>query len=247
MKSQMFQPAVRTPAAPADCPARSAPASFADQIIEGDCAAVLKSFPDACIDLVVTDPPYLVRYRDRTHRTIRNDDNAQVLNAFADVFRVLKPDSFCVSFYGWSAVDTFLAVWRAAGFRPVGHIVWAKNYASRTGYLKATHEQAYLLAKGRPPEPAVPLSDVQPWTYTGNRAHPTEKAVAILRPLVEGFSRPGDLVLDPFAGSGSTAVAAALSGRHYVGIELEDHYCQHARRRLVGVQRYRGEAFPEAA
>jgi DNA modification methylase len=50
-----------------------------------------------------------------------------------------------------------------------------------------------------------------------NRAHPTEKAVSILTPLIQAFSKRGDLVLDPFSGSGSTAVAAALSGRRYIG------------------------------
>ncbi|PZR93895.1 MAG: DNA methylase, partial [Hyphomicrobiales bacterium] len=68
--------------------------------------------------------------------------------------------------------------------------------------------------------------------------HPTEKAVGILRPLIHAFSKPGDIVLDPFAGSGSTAVAAALSGRRYIGIELEGHYCRHARTRLAGAARY---------
>jgi site-specific DNA-methyltransferase (adenine-specific) len=98
MKSEMFQATVRTPAAPTVCPARPAPASIVDRIIEGDCATVLKSFPEGCIDLVVTDPPYLVRYRERSRRFVRNDDNAPVLAAFADVYRVLKPNAFCLSF-----------------------------------------------------------------------------------------------------------------------------------------------------
>jgi site-specific DNA-methyltransferase (adenine-specific) len=83
------------------------------------------------------------------------------------------------------------------------------------------------------------MDDVQPWEYSGNIAHPTEKAVSILTPLIRSFSRPGDVVLDPFAGVGSTLVAAALSGRHYVGIELEAKYVEHARRRLAGVERAR--------
>jgi DNA modification methylase len=66
--------------------------------------------------------------------------------------------------------------------------------------------------------------------YSGNIAHPTEKAVSILKPLIQSFSRPGDVVLDPFTGSGSTLIAAALSGRHYVGIELEGKYLEHAAR-----------------
>jgi adenine-specific DNA-methyltransferase len=113
-----------------------------------------------------------------------------------------------VSFYGWNRIDAFFRFWRQAGFYPVEHIVWAKNYASSRGFLEARHEQAYLLAKGRPAKPALPIADVREWEYSGNRAHPTEKAVSVLKPLIEAFSRPGDLVLDPFSGSGSTSAAA---------------------------------------
>jgi adenine-specific DNA-methyltransferase len=82
--------------------------------------------------------------------------------------------------------------------------------------------------------------DVQPWEYTGNKAHPTEKAIGVLLPLIRTFSRPGDLVLDPFSGSGSTLVAASLSGRRYMGIDLEAKYVELARRRLAGVERAKG-------
>ena len=64
-------------------------------------------------------------------------------------------------------------------------------------------------------------------------------AVSILSPLIEFFSKPGELVIDPFAGSGSTAVAAVLTGRRYCGIELEASYCDLARNRLAGAQRYK--------
>lgn len=213
-----------------------------DQILQGDCTEVLKTLPDSSVDLAVTDPPYGVRYQDRMGRTIANDGDSLdgVLGAFPALYRVLRPNSLCVCFYGWNRVDAFFNAWTNAGFRPVGHIVWAKSYASRARFLRAHHEQAYLLAKGNPAKPARPLQDVQPWIYSGNRSHPTEKAVRILTPLIESFSRPGDVILDPFSGSGSTAVAAALAGRRYLGIELDAGYCAHARRRLAGVARYVG-------
>lgn len=211
----------------------------ANRIIHGDCNAVLPTLPAASVDLVVTDPPYGVRYRDRSGRTVANDSELHgVLGAFREIYRVMKPHTLCICFYGWNRVDDFFRAWRDAGLYPVGHIVWQKDYASKAVFLEARHEQAYLLAKGRPPKPAQPIADVRPWHYTGNRAHPTEKSVAILKPLIESFSRPGALVLDPFSGSGSTAVAAALTGRRYLGIELEAGYCDHARRRLGGVARY---------
>lgn len=181
-----------------------------------------------------------MRYRDRAGRSIANDDDpASVVGAFTDIYRVLRPDTFCVSFYGWNSIGAFFDAWKHAGFSAIGHIVWHKGYASRRGFLNACHEQAYLLAKGRPAKPARPLDDVQPWEYSGNKAHPTEKAVSVLLPLIRAFSLPGDLILDPFSGSGSTLVAAALSGRGYCGIELEAKYVELARRRLAGVDRAR--------
>lgn len=211
-----------------------------NQIIHGDATQSLATFPDQCIDLIITDPPYLVGYRDRTGRTIANDENSEgVLPAFAEMFRVLKDDSYAVLFCGWSAIAQFSQSWTDAGFRTVGHIVWRKSYASSTWHTECRHESAWQLAKGYPAKPAAPVSDVLEWEYTGNKAHPTEKAVSILTPLVRAYSQRGGIVLDPFSGSGSTSVAAALEGRRYVGIELEQKYCHHARRRLAGVARYR--------
>lgn len=130
--------------------------------------------------------------------------------------RVLKNDALCVSFYGWSRVDTFFAAWRSAGFRPVGHIVFAKKYASKTSFVGYTHESAYILAKGRPELPIDPLKDVQEWQYSGNKHHPTEKPVGNLKSIIECFTKEKDIVLDPFAGSGSTCVAAAQCNRRYM-------------------------------
>ena len=205
-----------------------------DCILNGDCTQVLTTLPSAYADICVSDPPYLVGYRDRTGRTIANDKHPDVIvAAFAEVYRVLKPNTLCISFYGWNHVDAFFHAWRGAGFKPVGHLVWRKTYSSRVGFLKARHEQAYLLAKGFPALPTTPLEDVQAWDYTGNVFHPTEKSTQVLSPLIESFSQPGHLVLDPFCGAGSTALAAAMTGRRYLGIELDASYCTIARERIA--------------
>lgn len=204
-------------------------------VLHGDCIEVMSELPDACVDFVLTDPPYLCGYRDRSGRTVINDnDNHWVGPAFAQAYRVLKPDSVCVSFYGWNNADVFLAAWRAAGFQPAGHIVFAKSYASRARYVAYRHECAYVLIKGRPPLPADPLPDVMPWQYTHNRLHPTQKPVDALKPLVSSFCPPGGLVLDPFCGSGSTLVAARDCGRDWFGIELDAGHHATAAQRLRG-------------
>lgn len=209
---------------------------YTDQILCGEAASLLSSCQAESVDLVVTDPPYLVGYKDREGRTLLNDDNPQgVLPVYEQLFRVLKDNSYCISFYGWNAIAAFSQAWEQAGFRTIGHIVWPKSYTSKAGHMQYRHESAFVLAKGFPRKPDNPISDVQSWVYSGNRAHPTEKAVGILAPLIRSFSRPGDLVLDPFSGSGSTAVAAALNDRRYLAIELEERYCTLARKRLAGV------------
>ena len=206
-----------------------------DTIVRGDCVEVMRQMPSASVDFILTDPPYITRYMDRSGRTVINDDNSQWLEpTFRQMYRLLKHGSFCVSFYGWNNADLFINAWRAAGFRIVGHIVFRKRYTSSTRFLRYQHEQAYLLAKGYVQPPASPLPDVIDWTYTGNRLHPTQKPVGVLQPLIETFSKPGSLVLDPFCGSGSTLVAARKSDRRFIGIELDPTHHTTATRRIQG-------------
>jgi adenine-specific DNA-methyltransferase len=80
--------------------------------------------------------------------------------------------------------------------------------------------------------PTRPIPDVIEWQYTGNKLHPTQKPVDALRPLVRSLSYPGDIIFDPFCGSGSTLVAAQIEGRDFVGIELDSRYFEIARTRL---------------
>lgn len=205
-----------------------------NMIAHGDCIDLMAGMPAGSVDFILTDPPYLVRYKDRTGRSLANDDNADWLEPAArQMYRVLKTDSLCVSFYGWTQTDRFMSAWRAAGFRIVGHIVFRKRYASKARFVSYTHESAYVLAKGRPALPEHPPADVIDWVYTGNRLHPTQKPVAVLKPLIEAFCPAGGLVLDPFCGSGSTLAAARTAGRNWLGMELDPAYHRIASDRLA--------------
>jgi adenine-specific DNA-methyltransferase len=208
---------------------------FENRIIAGDCIAVMAEMPSASVDCVITDPPYMVNYRSSDGRGYQNDDpkdTSWLTPAFTQVYRVLKPDRFCVSFYGFTKAEAFLAAWREAGFYPIGHLVWVKPYASKEQFVRYYHEQAYLLAKGSPAKPRLRLPDVLDWKYSGNEAHPTQKPVMAILPLIMAYSAKGDLVLDPFAGSGTTALAAQELGRRYVGIEIDSGYAAKAQERV---------------
>ncbi len=205
-----------------------------NQVHHGDCIEAMRTMASGTVDFILTDPPYVTRYRDRSGRSVANDNNADWLApAFAEMHRLLKPAAFCVSFYGWNKVHLFMDAWHAAGFRPVGHIIFRKHYASKTGFLKSEHEAAYLLAKGDVQHPQNPVGDVLDWHYTGNHLHPTQKPVDALKPLIASFSKPGELVLDPFCGSGSTLIAARDLGRDYLGIELDKGHHATATRRMA--------------
>ena len=206
-----------------------------NQILKADCIRALPMLQDGSVDFILTDPPYITRYKSRDGRTVPNDDNDRWLKpAFAEMYRVLANNAFCVSFYGWPQADKFIQAYRAAGFRVVGHFAFPKSYASSSRYLHYRHECAHLLAKGAPAIPKDTIGDVIDWRYTGNKLHPTQKPLAVLLPLIETFSPQSGTVLDPFAGSGSTLMAAKSLGRAYIGIELDAKYHGLAKRRLEG-------------
>src|SRR5262245_42429569 len=117
--------------------------------------------PSDSVDLVVTDPPYLVDYRPRDGRRCQGDTSDYWLKpVFHEPYRILKPNTLCATFYGWPDVDRFMSVWKECGFRPVSHLVWPKRHHSRVGYTQSFHEVGYLLAKGKPPGPMIPPPDV---------------------------------------------------------------------------------------
>jgi DNA modification methylase len=206
-------------------------------ILHGDCIDVMHNLPANSVDFILTDPPYLVNYCDRDGRTIHNDSNSDWLKpAMAQAYRILKQNRLMLCFYGWTKVDEFFAAWKDAGFQPVGHIVFRKEYSSKSRFLSYRHEQAYLLAKGRPPLPKQPIADVIDMPYSGNKMHPTQKPVAALAQLIRSFTLPNELVLDCFAGSGSTCAAAMLTSRKYIGIEMDRAYYEVAYQRLQRVR-----------
>ena len=210
-----------------------------NSIRQGDCIKVMRQMPARSVDFILTDPPYVTRYRDRQGRKVANDDNGRWLRpAFREMHRVLKDGGFAVSFYGWNKIDLFMDAWKAAGFRVVGHLVFRKRYASSAKFLRYQHEQAYLLAKGNVSLPENPIPDVIDFPYAGNKLHPTQKPVEALRPLIEAFTKSGELVLDPFSGSGSTLAAAQQLGRDWIGVELDSRHHETASKRLAAMQQH---------
>jgi adenine-specific DNA-methyltransferase len=203
----------------------------------GDCLDLLPAFAPESFDLVLTDPPYGVGYRGRfgdTHEPIAGDTELAWLRpAAGEMWRVLKPDSFAVSFYGWPHVERFVGAVKGAGFRLVSHLAFVKNVWGFGRFTRGQHETAFLLAKGKPPLPRRGISDVIEWMREPSAFHPNQKPVGALTPVLAAYAPDDGVVLDPFMGSGSTLRAAKDLGLSAVGIEIEQAYCDRAAGRLA--------------
>ena len=206
-------------------------------IYHADCLALMPKMAPDSFDCVLTDPPYLVGYTGRwdsgLSQIVGDNDPTWVRVAFEEIWRLMKPDTFCVSFYGWPHADIFLGIWKSIGFRPVSHLAFVKNHIGLGRMSRGKHETAYLLAKGKPPIPQTVLSDVIDWQREELTFHQNQKPVASLVKLLTSFCPDNGVVLDPFMGSGSTLRAAKNLRLSEVGIEIELKYCRTAARRMA--------------
>lgn len=199
-------------------------------IFHADCRDILPLIEPVTIDLVLTDPPYGVSFdtdftrftggvsaSTGTHAPVHGDtdpfDPSPIINTFDRVI-----------LFGANAFSDRL---------PAGTwIVWDKRSPQGAKNVMSDGEVAWL-NHGHGVY-------IHSHTWDGfNRAserqtayHPTQKPVALMRWIIERWSKPGDMILDPYMGSGPVARACADAGRRYIGIELEEKYCEIAARRL---------------
>jgi site-specific DNA-methyltransferase (adenine-specific) len=163
---------------------------------------------------------------------VGDDDASWVEPAYRELHRVLKDDGFVVTFYGLLHSDIFAGTFKALGFRIVSHLAFAKNDWGLGRFTRGQHETAFLLAKGRPKIFDYAFSDVIVWTREQVAAHPNQRPVQALYPLIESSSPNGGSVPGPFLGSGSTLREAKDFGRKGIGIEIEERWCRYAAERL---------------
>lgn len=195
--------------------------------------------PDESVNAIITDPPYGINYVSQTGARIKND-KAPFIWFLYDAFRVLKSGGTLLCFTRWDVEQTFIDAIELAGFRVKGEVIWDKVYHGM-GDTKAAfapaHENIVFAIKGKYSFPGGRPKDLVTFSKLGSAQmiHPTEKPVGLIANLITAVTKPDDLILDPFAGSGSTLVAAKKSGRRFIGVELDDEYYEKARRRIEEV------------
>ena len=215
-----------------------------NEVINGDCLEVMRDIPDETIDLVVTDPPYLMNYRSNRRKErfdhIANDKNAENLISryIAECHRILKNNTAIYMFCSWHHIDFFKREIEKY-FDLKNLIVWEKNVhgtGDLTGSYAPKHELVLFAHIGRHVLRGSRLPDVIHTPKILSVNHPTEKPVDLCRLFIEKSSDPGCVVFDGFGGVGTVAVAAASCGRNFICVELDERYVEIARKRLQSVQ-----------
>jgi site-specific DNA-methyltransferase (adenine-specific) len=215
----------------------------------GDSEFVLRNMDSAIIDCVITDPPYaLSMFRGEDQQTsgrrlaeqqggMYDDDPHKVLDKLDKVIeqcaRVLKPNGHLYMFFHFNWYqEIFNILLHHFGDDHVtaSPIIWIKN-TSGIGNPNEnwvySYEPFFFVNRGR--SLVKPQGHNYITTNTvphGQKTHPTEKPTMLLRQIVQASCVKGEIVLDPYAGSGSTIIAALESGCKFYGIELDDSYYQ---------------------
>jgi len=209
---------------------------WVNRVHNKDAFESLKQLPPESINAIITDPPYgNNRGYGRSqlgHRTIEGDSNLNWLHQFAvGCYQTLKDPGFCVVFTQWRTIDKFRKVFEEAGFRIKTVAVWDKGKPGLGDGIAEEYENIIIFRKGKAKSPYSGNVFREP-RVIGRPEHPHEKPLKLMERLVGLFSEEGDVVLDPFLGSGTTAVACKRLGRNFIGFEIKSEYCKIAEKRL---------------
>ncbi len=258
-----------------------------NQILAGDCIAVMNALPEASVDLIFADPPYNLQLRGDLHRPDNSrvdavDDHWDQFSSFAsyDAFtrdwlaaarRLLKPNGAIWVIGSYHNIFRVGAEIQNQGFWIMNDVIWRKanpmpNFRGKR--LTNAHETLIWAAKSENSKYTFNYEALKSlnegtqmrsdWVLpicnggerlkdaAGDKAHPTQKPESLLHRVIIGTTNPGDVVLDPFFGTGTTGAVAKMLGRDFIGIEREEAYREVAERRISRIRRLDAEALATA-
>ena len=232
---------------------------YLNTIINGDCLEVMRKLPDKSIDLVVTSPPY--NLKNSTGNGLKNANkgkwtNAELVNGYAtyaddipydeyvkwqrscltEMMRLLKEDGAIFYNHKWRVQNGLLQDRQeiVSGFPVRQIIIWKRKGGINfnPGYFLPTYEVIYLIAKKnfKLAPKANRFGDVWEFKQEMNNPHPAPFPVNLIERIIT--STNAEIILDPFMGSGTTAIAALKHNRKYIGIEIAEEYCKMAETRI---------------
>lgn len=215
-----------------------------------EAADLLAILPDSSIDLILTDPPYGIGYKasfrftnggDRRRAAISFGDDELQLDWIAIASQKLKPSGAVYVFTRWDVMHHTIMALEGAGLKMKQRIVWDKlhwtggdlhYYGSQVEDIlfavKDRHHLNWTQREGN----VWRLTKLDTINHEGNYDNPTQKPESLMRRIIERSSNPGELVVDPFMGTGTVPAAARILGRHYIGGDNSKAQFEIAEKRL---------------
>lgn len=216
------------------------------ELFNEDCLELLARMEPECIDLLVTDPPYRtisggdVGNRPKgmlsgNKRLFKHQNDIEISDWMPLIYKVLKPGTHAYVFTNFKNIQEMMEEANKSGFKLHNLLVWEKNNCTPSQFYMKNCEYVLFLRKGK----AKWINDIggsktvhQFNNIIGNKTHPCEKPVDLLKFYVLNSSNEGDLVLDPFMGTGSCGMACKETNRNFIGIELDQKFYDIAKARL---------------
>ena len=221
-----------------------------NNIYLGDCLDIMKHIPDKSIDIIITDPPYLMdkgggdKKSDFSNRTPNKrishlTDGFDTENTFNQFMRICKTPNFII-FCSNKQVSMIMKWFEDKGLSTT-ILVWQKLNPiplANAQYLSDIEFAIYIRGDGATFNADVPYEYKQKITTlptaktTDGYFHPTQKPIDLIRRYIIVHTKPNDVVLDPFCGSASTIIAAIRERRQWIGIEKDEKYFNIAKKRI---------------
>jgi len=217
-----------------------------DTLYQGDALTLLPDIPGETVDLIVTDPPFAIDFSAQRlnynrkgsnviegYREIPGEEYGEFTRAWiAEAARVLAPTGSMYIFSGWNRLKDILEGIDMAGLTTINHLIWKYQFGVFTKKRYVTSHYHVLFMAKDPKRYTFNKIDHYPedvWVinreyWKGRKKTPTKLPPELVRKILMYSSNPGDLVLDPFLGSGTVAVVARQEGRHYLGFEIVPEY-----------------------
>jgi site-specific DNA-methyltransferase (adenine-specific) len=221
-----------------------------NKIYNMDCLEGLKQLKDKSVDLVLTDPPYGINFVPQRETSKERHGSVPIANdelmgkswvdwftpISKECFRVLKDDSVAYFFSGFNPYYYYYVLLKS-GFKIKANIIWVKNNFGLGYHFRRQYEQVLVAFKGNPCTPKKAMSDVIFERKVRGVAllHSCQKPVNVCEVLIKQYTQSNDIVLDPFMGSGTTAIACKQLNRRFIGFEISKEYCNIANKRLYKV------------
>ena len=225
-----------------------------DTIYQGNALELMPGIPDGVIDLIITDPPFAIDFK--AQRENYNRTGANVLEGYRDIpeahyqefthrwmteaARVLTPVGSMYVFSGWNRLHDILEGLDKAGFTTINHLIWKYQFGVFTKKKYVTSHYHILFVVKNPTRYTFNKIDHYPedvWVinreyWKGKKKTPTKLPLDLIKKILWYSSNDGDLVFDPFLGSGTVAVGAKTEGRRFLGFEIVPEYFTFAHERL---------------